>query len=59
MQLMDDDLWDRDKLQTCAKGKSILEFRSVSMGSERWKKLQQRKKVPENGLFEPPFREYV
>ena len=30
MQLIFGDLWDFDKFQTCAKGKSILEFRSVS-----------------------------
>ena len=30
MQLIFSDLWDLDKLQTCAKGKSILEFRFVS-----------------------------
>ena len=30
--------WDLDKLQICAKGKSILEFHSV------WKKIQKKKK---------------
>ena len=37
MQLIFGDLWDLDKLHTCAKGKSILEFRSV------WKEIQKTK----------------
>ena len=35
MQLIFGDPWDLDKLQACAKGKSILEFRSV------WKEIQK------------------
>ena len=38
MQLIFSDRWDLDKLQTCAKGKSILEFRSV------WKEVQKIQK---------------
>ena len=37
MQLNFSDLWDLDKLQICAKVKSILEFRSV------WKEIQKTK----------------
>ena len=37
MQLNFSCRWDLDKLQTCAKGKSILEFRSV------WKEIQKTK----------------
>ena len=59
MQLIFGDLWDLDKLQTCAKGKSILEFRSFSMGIRKIQKLQQTKKVPKDSLTEPPFREYM
>ena len=33
------DRWDLDKLQTCAKGKSILEFRSV------WKEIKTMQKI--------------
>ena len=57
MQLTAGDLWDLDKLQICAKGKPISEFRFVSMGMRKMQKLQQSKKVPENGLSEPLFRE--
>ena len=39
MQLIFDDLWDLDKLQTSDKGKSILEFHSV------WKKIQKIQKI--------------
>ena len=39
MQLIFGDRWDLDKLQICAKGKSILEFRSV------WKKIQKMQKI--------------
>ena len=48
MQLIFGDLWDLDKLQTCAKGKCILKFRSVSKENPKntKKKLQQSKKVP-------------
>ena len=46
MQLIFGDLWDVDKLQTCAKGKSILEFHSVWKEIHKSKKLKQRKKVP-------------
>ena len=38
MQLIFGDRWDLDKLQICAKGKSILEFHSV------WKKIQNIQK---------------
>ena len=37
MQLIYGVRWDLDKLQTCAKGKSILEFHSV------WKEIQKIK----------------
>ena len=37
MQLIFGVCWDLDKLQTCAKGKSILEFHSV------WKEIQKIK----------------
>ena len=47
MQLIFGDLWDLDKLQICAKAKSILEFRSVSKAIQKCKKLQQSKKVPQ------------
>ena len=39
MQLIFGDRCDLDKLQTCAKGKSILEFRSV------WKEIQKLQKI--------------
>ena len=39
MQLIFGYLWDLDKLETCAKGKSILEFHSV------WKKIQNIQKI--------------
>ena len=39
MQLIFGVLWDLDKLQICAEGKSILEFHSV------WKKLQKIQKI--------------
>ena len=39
MQLIFGDLWDFDKLQTCAKGKSILEFHSV------WREIQKIQKI--------------
>ena len=59
VQLIFSDLWDPDKFQICAKEKSILEFRLVSMGIRKMqKKLQQGQKVPKNGLTEPPFGEY-
>ena len=59
MQLIFGDLRDLDKLQTYLKGKSILEFRSVSKGVRKMQKLKQSKKVPKNGLTEPPFGEYM
>ena len=44
-----------NKLQICAKGK-ILEFHSVLKGNpKKSKKLKHSKKVPKNGLTEPPF----
>ena len=53
MQLIFDVRWDLDKLQICAKGKSILEFHSVWKGNQKNqkkknknKKLKQSKKVP-------------
>ena len=39
IQLIFGDPWDLDKLQTCAKGKSILEFHSV------WKEIQKIQKT--------------
>ena len=45
MQLIFGDLWDLDKLQTCAEGTSILEFRSVS--KEIPKNQQKKKKETE------------
>ena len=39
MQLIFSDRWDLYKLQICAKGKSILEFRSV------WKEIQKIQKI--------------
>ena len=39
MQLIFGDPWDLDKLQTCAKGKFFLEFRSV------WKEIQKIQKI--------------
>ena len=63
MQLIFGVSWDLDKLQICAKGKSILEFHSVWKGnpknSKKSKKLKHNKKVPKNGLTEPPFGEYM
>ena len=62
MQLMDDDLWDLDKLQTCAKGKSILEFRSVSMGIRKCKKKKKncnRAKKYQKMVCPSRHREYV
>ena len=59
MQVIFGDLWDLDKLQTCVKGKSILEFRSVSKEIHKMQKIQHSKKVPKNGLTEPPFGEYM
>ena len=38
MQLIFSNLWDLDKLQTCAKGKSVFEFRSV------WKEIRKMQK---------------
>ena len=47
MQLIFSDRWDVNKLQTCAKGKSILEFHSVWKEIQKiQKKLKQSKKVP-------------
>ena len=48
MQLIFGDRWDLDKLQTCAKGKSILEFRFVWKEIQKNAKLKQSKKVPKN-----------
>ena len=60
MQLIFGVRWDLDKLQICAKGKSILEFHSVWKGNpKKSKKLKHSKKVPKNGLTEPQFREYM
>ena len=39
MQLIFGVRWDLDKLQICAKGKSILEFHSV------WKEIQKIQKI--------------
>ena len=39
MQLIFGVRWDSDKLQTCAKGKSILEFHSM------WKEIQKIQKI--------------
>ena len=39
MQFNFGDRWDLDKLQICAKGKSILEFHSV------WKEIQKIQKI--------------
>ena len=44
MQLIFGDRWDLDKLQTCAKGKSILEFRSVSKGIRKMQKIATEQK---------------
>ena len=44
MQLIFGDLWDLDKLQTCAKGKSILEFRSVSKEIRKMQKIATEQK---------------
>ena len=44
MQLIFGDRWDLDKLQTCTKGKSILEFPSVWKEAKKSKKLKQSKK---------------
>ena len=50
MQLIFGVRWDFDKLQSCAKGKSILEFHSVwkrnPKNSKHSKKLKHSKKVP-------------
>ena len=62
MQLIFGVSWDLSKIQICAKGKSILEFHSAWKGnpknSKNPKKLKHSKKVPKNGLTEPPFGEY-
>ena len=59
MQLIFRNRWDPDKLYICARGKSILEFRSVWKEIQKSKKLKHSKKVPKNGLTQPPFGEYV
>ena len=59
MQLIFSDLWDLDKLQICAKGKSILEFRSVSKGIRKMQKLATEQRSTKNSLTEPPFGKYM
>ena len=44
MQLMVGQFWDLDKLQTCVKGKSISEFRSVSMDIRKIHKIATEQK---------------
>ena len=44
MQLISGDLWDLDKLLTFAKGKSILEFRSVSKEIQKMQKIATEQK---------------
>ena len=44
MQLISGDLWDLDKLQTFAKGKSILEFRSMSKEIQKMQKIATEQK---------------
>ena len=44
MQLIFSDLWDLDKLQTCAKGKSIFEFRSVLKEITKMQKIKTEQK---------------
>ena len=59
MQLIFGDPWDLDKLQICAKGKSILEFRSVWKEIQKMQKIKTEQKVPKTGLTEPPFGTYM
>ena len=59
MQLIFSDLWDLDKLQTCAKGKFILEFRSMWKEIRKIQKIKTEQKSTKNGLTEPPFGEYI
>ena len=57
MQLIFGDLWDLDKLQTCAKGQSILEFPSVSKEIQKMQKIANRaKKVPKKFWLSCPFK---
>ena len=44
MQLIFGDLWDLDKLQTCTKGKIILEFRSVTKEIQKMQKIATEQK---------------
>ena len=44
MQLIFGDLWDLDKFQTCAKGKSILEFHSMSKEIQKMQKSATEQK---------------
>ena len=59
MQLIFSDLRDLDKPHTCVKGKSILEFSSVSKGITKMQKIKTEQKSTKNGLTEPPFGEYM
>ena len=62
VQLIFSDLGDLDKLQICAKGKSISEFHSVSMGIRKMEKMQQsqkKKKYPRKGGSMKPFKYFV
>ena len=60
MQLMVGDLWDLDKLEICAKGKSIWELRSVSMGIRKMQKIATEQKSTKK-WFDPAalWRVYV
>ena len=59
MQLIFNDLWDLEKLQNCAKGKSILEFRSVWKEIRKMQTIKTEQKSTKNGLTEPPFGKYM
>ena len=55
MQVIFGDRWDFDKPQTCAKWKSILEFRSVWKEIQKIQKIKTEQKVPKSGSTEPPL----
>ena len=59
MQLIFSDRWDLDKLQTCAKEKSILKFRSVSKGIRNIQKIATEQKSTKTGMTDPAFGEHM